>query len=141
MPRCPANNRGLAGVRDRKLRVWEKRRDPLKKSDLFIANMKKPVSSFELKSSYLDLIDRAERELCIMMAYFAPDKEILSAKKCALHRDVHVRILIPRSANYMDDMNKLTVSKLIEYSGEHSGEYGGRLEVFMTEKCCTPSSL
>ena len=41
-----------------------------------------------------------------MMAYFAPDKEILSAIKHALHRSVQVRILIPRSANYMDDMNK-----------------------------------
>jgi cardiolipin synthase len=111
----------------------EKRKDPQKKSDLFRANMKKPVSCFELKSSYMELIDGAERELCIMMAYFAPDKDILSAIKRALHRAVHVRILIPRSANYMDDMNKLAVSKLLAYSRSHSGDCSGRLEIYMTE--------
>ena len=111
----------------------EKRKDPQKKSDLFRANMKKPVSCFELKSSYMELIDGAERELCIMMAYFAPDKDILSAIKRALHRAVHVRILIPQSANYMDDMNKLAVSKLLAYSRSHSGDCSGRLEIFMTE--------
>ena len=111
----------------------EKRKDPQKKIDLFRANMKKPVSCFELKSSYMELIDGAERELCIMMAYFAPDKDILSAIKRALHRAVHVRILIPQSANYMDDMNKLAVSKLLAYSRSHSGDCSCRLEIFMTE--------
>ena len=111
----------------------EKRKDPQKKSDLFRVNMKKPVSCFELKSSYMEIIDSAERELYIMMAYFAPDKDILSAIKRAVHRDVRVRILIPRSANYMDDMNKLAVSKLLRYAGARSGEYNGKLEIFMTE--------
>ena len=45
-----------------------------------------------------------------------------------------MRIMIPRSANYMDDMNKLTVSKLIGYSKAHAGKYSGSLEIFMTEK-------
>ena len=112
----------------------EKRKDPRKKSDLFRANMKKPVSCFELKSSYMELIDSAERELCIMMAYFAPDKDILSAIERALYRAVHVRILIPKSANYMDDMNKSTASKLLGYSVKHSGEYSGSLEIFVTER-------
>ena len=107
----------------------EKRNDPQMKNDLFKVNMKKPVRCFELKSGYAEIIDGAERELCIMMAYFAPDKDIQSAIKRAVHRGVHVRILIPRSANYMDDMNKLTVSKLLGYSGSHSG----KLEIFMTE--------
>ena len=112
----------------------EKRKDPQKKSDLFRANMKKPVSCFELKSSYLDIIDGAEQELSIMMAYFAPDKDILSAIKRALNRAVYVRILIPRSANYMDDMNKLAVSKLLRYSESNGGEYSGSLEIYVTEK-------
>ena len=51
-----------------------------------------------------------------------------------LHRDVRVRILIPRSANYMDDMNKLAASKLFRYSKSYNSEYSGRLEIFMTEK-------
>ena len=45
-----------------------------------------------------------------------------------------MRIMIPRSANYMDDMNKLTVSKLLGYSKAHAGKYSGSLEIFMTEK-------
>ena len=112
----------------------EKRKDPKKKSDLFRVNMKEPFSCFELKSSYLEIIDGAERELCILMAYFAPDKEILSAIKRALHRGVHVRIMIPQSANYMDDMNKLSVSKLLGYSKARGGECSGMLEVCMTER-------
>ena len=112
----------------------EKRKDPRKKSGLFRANMKKPVSCFELKSSYMEIIDSAERELCIMMAYFAPDKDILSAIERALHRAVRVRILIPESANFMDDMNKLAVSKLLGYAKAHSGGYSGGLEIFMTER-------
>ena len=51
-----------------------------------------------------------------------------------LHRDVRVRILIPRSANYMDDMNKLAASKLFRYSKSHNSKNSGRLEIFMTEK-------
>ncbi|MBE6027987.1 MAG: phosphatidylserine/phosphatidylglycerophosphate/cardiolipin synthase family protein [Clostridiales bacterium] len=112
----------------------EKRADPQKESDLFMVNMKEPVSCFELKSNYMELIDGAERELCIMMAYFAPEKDIMSAIKRALHRGVHVRILIPRSANYMDDMNRSAVSKLHKYSKAHSGDYSGRLGTFMTDR-------
>ena len=69
-----------------------------------------------------------------MMAYFASEKDILSAIKRALHRGVHVRILIPRSANYMDDMNRSAVSKLHKYSKAHSGDYSGRLGIFMTDR-------
>ena len=111
----------------------EKRKDPQKKSDLFRVNMKEPVSCFELKSSYLEIIDGAERELCILMAYFAPEKDILSAIKRALRRGVSVSVLIPRSANFMDDMNKLAVSKLLRYSGSQGGGQSGRLEIYLTE--------
>ena len=112
----------------------EKRKDPRKKSDLFRVNMKEPVSCFELKSSYLEIIDGAERELCILMAYFAPERDILSAIKRALHRGVHVRIMIPRSANYMDDMNKLSVSKMLGYTKTHNSENSSKLEVYMTDR-------
>ena len=112
----------------------EKRKDPRKKSDLFRANMKKPVSCFELKSSYMEIIDSAERELCIMVAYFAPDKDILSAIERALRRAVRVRILIPERANFMDDMNKLAVSRLLRYSKAHSRECSGELGIYMTER-------
>ena len=85
---------------DKVAEFLEKRKNPRKKSDLFRANMKKPVSCFELKSSYMEMIDSAKRELCIMMAYFAPDKDILPAIERALHRAVRVRILIPKNANF-----------------------------------------
>ena len=111
----------------------EKRKDPQKKSTLFRANMKKPVNYFELKSCYMEMIEGAEQELCIMMAYFAPDKDILSAIERALQRAVSVRILIPRSANYMDDANKLAVSKLLRYARSHSDECSGELKIYMTE--------
>ncbi len=111
----------------------EKRKDPRKKSDLFRVNMKTPARCFELKSGYMEIIDGAERELCIMMAYFAPEKDILSGIKRAIQRGVRVRILIPESANFMDDMNKLAVSRLHGYSGSLSGDCSGRPGIYMTE--------
>ena len=49
-------------------RFLEKRESPKKKNDLFLVNMKEPVRNFELKKSFLELIDEAERELVIEMA-------------------------------------------------------------------------
>ena len=46
---------------------------------------------------------------------------------------VYVHILIPRNANYMDDMNKLTVSKLLGSLKSHGDENSGKLEIFMTK--------
>ena len=112
----------------------EKRKDPGKKSDLFRVNMKAPVRCFELKSSYMEIIDGAERELSIMMAYFGPDKDILSGIKRAMQRGVRVRILIPKNANFNDDMNRLTVSELNRFSGSPDGGSGAGLGIYMTEK-------
>ena len=111
----------------------EKRRDPQIKSDLFKVNMKEPVRCFEIKSCYLEMIDDSECELFIMMAYFAPEKDILAAIERAVQRGVRVQIMIPRSANYMDDMNKLTASKLLGHSKAHAGKNSGSLGIFMTE--------
>ena len=112
----------------------DKRRFPQKKHDLFLVNAKEPVRCFELKESYLELIDDTECELIIVMAYFAPDKEILSAIYRALERGVTVRILIPRSANYMHDTNMFTVSKLLGKKHACSnGKENGKLSVFLTD--------
>ena len=114
----------------------DKREFPQKKNDLFRANMKEPNRCFELKESFLDLIDEAERELIIVMAYFAPVKEILSAIYRALCRGVSVRILISSSANYMNDMNRRTVSKLLSSKQvfcNRDRNTGGKLSVFMTD--------
>ena len=108
----------------------EKREFPQKKIDLFRVNMKEPVRCFELKESFLELIDGAKQELTIVMAYFAPEKEILSAIYRALGRGVSVRILISGSANYMNDTNRLTVSKLL---GNQHVCFNGKLSVFLTD--------
>ena len=103
-----------------------KRIFPKEKNELFRVNAKKPVRCFELKDSFLELIESTEKELIIMMAYIAPDQEIFSAVSRALNRGADVKIVIPRSANYMNDMNRYTVSKLLRQTG-------GRLSVFMTD--------
>ncbi|MBQ9424859.1 MAG: phosphatidylserine/phosphatidylglycerophosphate/cardiolipin synthase family protein [Erysipelotrichaceae bacterium] len=107
----------------------EKRESPRKKSDLFRINTNQPVRCFELKESFLELIDEAESQITIMMAYFAPEKEIMSAVFQALDRGVSVRIMIPRSANYHNDTNGYTVSKLLRYQHDKTK---GKLSVFMT---------
>ena len=115
-------------------RFLEKRESPKKKNDLFLVNMKEPVRNFELKKSFLELIDEAERELVIVMAYFAPERDILAAIRHALKRGVKVRILISRSANYNNDTNMLTVSKLLGYRQVCSdGKTDGKLSVFLTD--------
>ena len=115
-------------------RFLEKRESPKKKNDLFLVNMKEPVRNFELKKSFLELIDEAERELVIEMAYFAPERDILAAIRHALKRGVKVRILISRSANYNNDTNMLTVSKLLGYRHVCSdGKTDGKLSVFLTD--------
>ncbi len=112
----------------------EKRKDPKKKSDLFLVNMKAPVRCFELKSGYMEIIDGARREISIMMAYFGPDKDILSGIKRALQRGVRVRILIPKNANFNDATNRLTVSRLQAYAKAPGSRCSGGLEIYMTEK-------
>ena len=112
----------------------DKREFPQKKSDLFKMNTKEPVRSFELKESFLELIDSTERELTIMMAYFAPEKEIMSAIYRALERGASVRIMISGSSNFMNDTNRLTVSKLLRgRPGSYDDKPDGSLSVFMTD--------
>ncbi len=106
-----------------------KREFPQMKDNMFLINTNEPVRCFELKKSFLELIDAAESELTILMAYFAPEKEIISAIYRALERGVHVKILIPRNANFNNDTNRLTVSKL--FRSRHTQGIG-KLSVYMT---------
>ena len=104
-----------------------KRESPQMKSDFFRANMKEPVRCFELKESFLELIHEAQRELTIIMAYFAPDREVLSAVCRALDRGVSVKILIPGSANFMQASNMRSISRLLAHKAD------GKLSVFLTD--------
>ena len=84
---------------------------------------------FEIKDAFLQVINQAEKELSIMMAYFAPDKEIVEAIEEALDRGVKVRILLSRKANNVDDVNKLTAKKLLEYAKDSKTD----LKVYLTD--------
>lgn len=119
-------------VTDKKIvsQFLEKREFPQKKHDLFRLNIKEPVRCFELKDSFLKLIDETENELTVMMAYFAPENEVLSAINRALKRGVSVRILIPGDANFMNNTNRFTVSKLMR---NHNGKSDGKLSVYTTD--------
>ena len=112
----------------------DKREYPQKKYDLFRLNTKEPVRHFELKVSFLELIDDTKCELTVMMAYFAPEKEIISAIYRALERGASVRILISGDSNFMNDTNRFTAAKLLRSQyGCHNGKSSGKLSVFMTE--------
>lgn len=84
---------------------------------------------FEIKDSFLQLINQTEKELSIMMAYFAPDKEIVEAIKKAVDGGVKVRIMLSRKANNVDDVNKLTAKKLLSYAQSSKGN----LKVYLTD--------
>ena len=69
---------------------------------------------FEMKESFLSIINSAERELVIVMAYFAPVPEILDAIVDARRRGVKISIMIPENANFQNNSNRRTVRKLMK---------------------------
>ena len=83
----------------------------------------------EIKDGFVKLIDQAETELNIMMAYFAPDKEVVEAIERALGRGVKVRILLSKKANNVDDVNKLTAEKLLDDAQTNKGD----LKVYLSD--------
>jgi len=84
---------------------------------IFACNLKCPVRRFELRDRLLALIDGAERELTILMAYFSPDAQFLSALRAAAGRGVRVRLLMPARANFTDASNKRTLCALCGCEG------------------------
>ena len=94
---------------------------------LYRVNRKLPCRRFEIKDAFLALIDGADESLFIMMAYFAPEKEILSALNRAADRGVRIRVLLPSRANYADDLNKRTAHILLRMGGQN-------IRVFLTPK-------
>ena len=69
---------------------------------------------FEMKESFLSVINGAERELVIVMAYFAPIPEIMDAIVAAWKRGVQISIMIPSQANFQNDSNRKTVSTIMK---------------------------
>ncbi len=69
---------------------------------------------FEMEELYLDMINKAEKQLLITMAYFSPLKNFLDAICNAYQRGVEITILIPEKANFQNDTNRKTVKKLMK---------------------------
>lgn len=74
-------------------------------------------AEFEMRKSVLSIINGANRELVIVMAYFSTVPSIMSALIRAWKRGVHIRILIPGRANFEDDSNKRCMHTLLKRTG------------------------
>ena len=82
----------------------------------FGLNRKEPVRRFEMEALYLDLINGAQEELHITMAYFSPLEHFVEAILAAHRRGVRVTILVPQRANFQNDSNRRTICKLLKES-------------------------
>ena len=69
---------------------------------------------FEMHERFLSIINGAQTELVIVMAYFAPVKSIIRAIVSAWKRGVRIRILIPENANFQNDSNRKTIRLLMK---------------------------
>src|SRR5205814_10079438 len=56
---------------------------------------------FPIRSMYLDAMERAQRHIYLAIAYFNPDRVILSALIVAAQRGVDVRVLVPWQSNHV----------------------------------------
>ena len=72
---------------------------------------------FDMEGLYLDMIEAAERELHVTMAYFSPMKKFTRAILAAYRRGVKVSVMIPAHANFQDSANRKTVRYLLKKSG------------------------
>ena len=96
--------------------------------DVFFGlNLKVPIRRFEMEGLYLDMINSAQRELHITMAYFSPLKNFVEAILDAADRGAAVTVLIPERANFQNDSNRRTVRRLLE-------ESGGKIQVWFSPK-------
>ena len=98
-------------------------RKECKSSLHFGMNIKKPLAHSGMQKAYLDLITSSKEFLTIVMAYFSPLPDFEKAILEAAERNVKVKIIIPRKANFQDNLNKYTVHRLLKKSG-------GRIEVY-----------
>lgn len=88
----------------------------------FGMNVKEPERFFDMEGRYLHLIREAEKELTFVMAYWSPVPAFLQAVREAVDRGVSVRILCPEKANFQNDLNRETLTRLYHMTD-------GRLEV------------
>ncbi len=96
--------------------------------DLFYGyNDNRDRSRFFMEELYLDLINGAEKELHVTMAYFSPCCRFVDAILSAEARGVRVSILVPEHANFQSDSNLKTVARLFRRSH-------GNITVYLSPK-------
>ena len=71
---------------------------------------------FEMQECFLSIINSAQKELVIVMAYFAPVPAVVQAIIAAWKRGVHIQILIPEHANFQNNSNRRTMRILMKRS-------------------------
>ncbi len=81
----------------------------------FRINLKlKDKSIWEIEKTYIDLINNAKKEITIVMAYFSPMKSICDPLIKQAKKGIKIKIIIPTSANYTNDLNRKTVRYLMK---------------------------
>lgn len=80
----------------------------------FFGCNRKSVRRFDMEKHYLAMIEGAEKELCIVMAYFSPLKAFMNAIIRAHKRGVRVFVMIPSFANFQNDTNRKTLKTLMK---------------------------
>lgn len=83
----------------------------------FKVNRKEPTRHFEMRDSYLKIINESEESLTILMAYISTLPDFMEALYKAAERGVKVSIIIPKRANFQDNLNKKCIRELIKKSG------------------------
>lgn len=78
---------------------------------------RKKIQRFEMESIYLSMIEAAQKELHLTMAYFSALPQFETAILAAAARGVAVTICIPARANYQSDSNLRAVRRLLQKSG------------------------
>ena len=79
----------------------------------------KHLGLLEMEERYLSLINEAERELLITMAYFSSLPRFIDAILAAYRRGVRVTVMIPERANFQSDTNRKAARLLLKRS--HGG--------------------
>ena len=92
---------------------------------LFLFNQKEPTPRFPIPPAYTALINEAERELTIVMAYFSDIRPYRQAILDAAARGVAVSVVLSGNANFQDSANKRSARDLMRASDD-------RVRVFLS---------
>ncbi len=101
-------------------------------------------AQFEAEELLLKVINEAQKELLIIMAYFSPLPQFIKAIHNAWRRGVKITVIIPEHANFQNDLNRKTVKMLMKKckNGLNLYFYKGMIhtKLFYNEKLLTMGS-